>query len=198
MNRTRRILIVAAAGALAGAVLPTVWAAPEPAPQRAAMVAQTRVQGVIDKGLRYLKDQQKPDGSWQEPADPPAFTAIVIKAFVQDGNFKPNEAFLDKALAKLLAYQKEDGSISDDNLATYNTAIAISALAQSKQDRYRPQLEKALGYLRSAQWVDKIDGVPANMKVNESNPNYGGFGYGKKGARADFQEIEREVIDGRG
>ena len=189
MDKTRRFLIVAAAAGLAGAMLPSVWAAPEPAPQ-IGMMMQGRAQGMVDKGLIYLKDHQKPDGSWQETGEPPAITAIAIKAFVQDGRYKADDAFLEKALAKLLSYQKEDGSISDDNLATYNTAIAISALAQSKQEKYKPQLQKALGYLRTVQWIDKIEGVPANMKVPESNPNYGGFGYGKKGARADLSNAQ--------
>ena len=176
---------------MTGAILlPTVRSAPEPAPQGAGLVIQGRAQALVDKGLIYLKDKQKPDGSWQEQGEPPAITAIAIKAFAQDGRYKPDEAFLEKALTKLLSYQKEDGSISDDNLATYNTAIAISALAQSKQDRYRPQMQKALGYLRTVQWIDKIDGVPANMKVPESNPNYGGFGYGTKGARADLSNAQ--------
>jgi hypothetical protein len=190
MNKTSRFLVVAAVAGMSGAVLPAVWSAPEPSPQRAEMVVLSRAQSIADKGLNYLKAQQKPDGGWQEANEPPAITAIAIKAFVQDGHYKSDEAFLEKALNKLLSYQKEDGSISDDNLATYNTAIAISALAQSKQDRYRPQLQKALGYLRTIQWVDKIDGVPANMKVPESNPNYGGFGYGSKGARADLSNAQ--------
>ena len=188
MDKTRRFLIVAAAG-IAGAMLPSVWAAPEPAPQ-IGMMMQGRAQGMVDKGLIYLKDHQKPDGSWQETGEPPAITAITVKAFVQDGRYKADEAFLEKALAKLLSFQKEDGSISDDNLATYNTAIAISALAQSKQEKYKPQLQKALAYLRTVQWIDKIEGVPANMKVPESNPNYGGFGYGAKGARADLSNAQ--------
>jgi len=189
MNKVQRCLIVAAVAGMTGAVLPSVWSAPEPAPQ-AGMVIQKRAQAMVDRGLTYLKDQQKPDGSWQDTNEPPAITAIAIKAFVQDGHYKANEAFLQKALAKLLTFQKPDGSISDDNLATYNTAIAISALAETQQDRYKPQLEKALGYLRTVQWVDKIDGVPANMKVPESNPNYGGFGYGSKGARADLSNSQ--------
>ncbi len=36
-----------------------------------------RVQYLIDRGLNYLKSQQKPDGGWQRETDPPGVTAIV-------------------------------------------------------------------------------------------------------------------------
>src|SRR4051794_36958282 len=41
-----------------------------------------KAQALIDKGLDFLKSQQKPGGSWQRENDPPAITAIVLKAFV--------------------------------------------------------------------------------------------------------------------
>jgi len=114
----------------------------------------------------------------------------VVKAFVQDPHFKGSDAFLEKALTKIVGYQQADGSISDDRLATYNTAISISALAESKQDQFKPALQKALGFLRDAQFIDKVDGVPAGMKVPESNPAYGGFGYGQKGPNADLSNTQ--------
>ena len=46
--------------------------------------AEKQVQQLIDRGLEYLKTQQKEDGGWQGEKDPPAITAIVLKAFVQD------------------------------------------------------------------------------------------------------------------
>lgn len=195
MNSTRRALIVSAVVAATSISPIATLAVPQanaPAPANVANAndAAAAAQATVDKGLNFLKQTQKPDGGWQADADPPAITAIAVKAFVQDPHFHGNDAFLEKALAKLVAFQKPDGSISDDNLATYNTAIAISTLAQSKQEKYKPALEKALVYLRSVQWVDKIQGVPEKMKVPESNPNYGGFGYGSKGARADLSNSQ--------
>ena len=153
--------------------------------------AASVAQKLIDNGLAYLKQQQQEDGGWQQKSDPPAITAITLKAFMQDKpHFKGGEPFLQNGMKRLLSFQKDDGSISDDMLATYNTAIAISALAEADQPDYKAAMQKALGYLRELQWTDKIAGVPANMKVDESNPNYGGIGYGKKGKRADLSNLQ--------
>jgi squalene-hopene/tetraprenyl-beta-curcumene cyclase len=146
---------------------------------------ETHAELAIDKGLSWLKGQQKPDFSWQEKSDPPAITAIVLKAYMDSGEWDAADDFLKKGYGKLLSYQKPDGSISEDVLATYNTAIAISALADSGKAEYKPQMNKAVDYLKSIQWGDTIQGVPriAN-KVGPGDPNYGGWGYGRTG-RAD-------------
>lgn len=193
MNRICRCLIIGAAAAACSAPLALFAADAPPQAPAAAQTAQdpaARAQALVDRGLAWLKEQQKPDGGWQRAEEPPAITAIALKAFCQDKHYQGDEPFLKKAFAKVLSFQKPDGSISDDNLATYNTAIAISALAESKQADYKPQMLKALAFLRDLQWDDKIQGVPAHMKVPESNPNFGGFGYGAKGKRADGSNMQ--------
>jgi squalene-hopene/tetraprenyl-beta-curcumene cyclase len=139
-----------------------------------------KAQAAIDKGLLYLKSQQKPDGSWQGPGDPPAVSALALKAFMQDSKYDADQPFLEKGFDKLLSYQKPEGGIYEDLLANYNTAIAISAIAASKEGEYQPALAKALAYLRRLQWTDKIDQVPERMNVPADDPRYGGFGYGKR------------------
>src|SRR5436305_597859 len=150
--------------------------------QNAANVQQgdvaAKAQQTIDKAAGFLKTQQKPDGGWQEGTEPPAITAIVLKAYLQDPRHANDQAMLDKGFKKLLSYQQPDGSIASDVLATYNTAIAISTFAAADQ-QYRDAQEKALRYLRSIQWSDKIQGVDQRSKsVDQNDPNYGGWGYG--------------------
>lgn len=158
----------------------------KPAPQGSPAQADR----VISKGLEYLKTQQHPDFSWQTPSDPPAITAIVLKAYMGDPKYDADEHFLEKAFDKLLAYQKPDGSISEDLLATYNTAIAISALAASREAEYKEAIGKAVKYLEALQWSDSIEGLPdRNKKVDPADPNFGGWGYGKKG-RADGSNVQ--------
>jgi squalene-hopene/tetraprenyl-beta-curcumene cyclase len=70
-------------------------------------------------------------------------------------------------------------------LANYNTAIAISALAAAKEAEYQEAQNKAVAFLKRLQWSeDPNAGAPERKAVDESNPNFGGFGYGKR-ERAD-------------
>ena len=149
---------------------------------------QQLAQSTIDKSLAYLKSKQKPDSGWQDEADPPGITALVLRVPQPMINIMPNQPFLAKGFEKLLSYQVENGGIYKEVLACYNTAIAISALAESKDAEYRGAMLKALDFLRSQQWSDKIAGVPDEMRVkNEHDLRYGGFGYGSS-AQAGFEQ----------
>src|SRR5688500_16939086 len=125
----------------------------------------TRAQELIDRGLAYLKSQQKPDGGWQGENDPPAITAIVLKAFVQDEKYDAGSDFVKRGYDKRLTYQLEDGGIYKDLLANYNTAIAISALAAAEEPTYRERIERAVAYLKGLQWTPSTPPGPNNEKV---------------------------------
>ncbi len=138
--------------------------------------ADGKAKALIDKGLAYLKSQQKPDGSWQGPDDPPAITAIAAKAFAGAGQLDdPN---VRKAYDALLAQQKPDGGIYKDMNANYNTAIAISSLAATNDDRYKSVTDKAVKFLRTLQWNEDPGESKERKPVNEGDNRYGGFGYG--------------------
>ncbi|HRK31085.1 MAG TPA: terpene cyclase/mutase family protein [Tepidisphaeraceae bacterium] len=151
-----------------------------------------RAQRMIDRGIDYLKSQQKPDGGWQGDRDPPAITAIALKAIVQDDKYDSRTDFVARGYQKLLGYQLEDGGIYKDLLANYNTAIAVSALAAANDDAFRPQLEKAVAYLRGLQWTpdtrpeyagspdEKVreNNTGKQVVTDESDPFFGGWGYG--------------------
>jgi len=151
-----------------------------------AQIAQT----TIDKALDYLKSKQKPDSSWQDEADPPGLTALVLRAFIADDKYDADQPFLEKGYDKLLSYQVDSGGIYKDVLACYNTAIAISALAESKEAEYRAPMQKALDYLHTLQWSDKISGVPDELRVKgDQDVKNGGFGYGKR-SRPDLSNTQ--------
>jgi squalene-hopene/tetraprenyl-beta-curcumene cyclase len=147
-------------------------------------------QSTADKALAFLKSQQKPDNGWQDEADPPGVTALVLRAFLADDKYDADQPFLEKGFDKLLSYQMGSGGIYKDTLACYNTAIAISALASSKEAEYRSAMIKGLDYLRTLQWSDKIQGVPNEVTVaSDKDFKYGGFGYGKR-ARPDLSNTQ--------
>ena len=171
MTRTVRT-----AALLTAVLLP--WAA---APARAEGPPDARA--AIDRGLAYLKAHQQPDGSWGAATDPPAVTALAVKAFVQSGG-PVDQAAVDKGYAALLAVQKADGGIYRDTLGNYNTAIAVTALAAAPGEKYRPQIDRAIAYLRTLQWTDQIDQAPSleRSPVDKKDPRYGGIGYGDRKA----------------
>src|ERR1043165_4633126 len=70
--------------------------------------ASERAQAMVDKAIDYLKTQQQPDGGWQTGAQPPAITAVVLKAIVQDEKYDANTDFVKKGYDKLLTFQMEN------------------------------------------------------------------------------------------
>jgi squalene-hopene/tetraprenyl-beta-curcumene cyclase len=139
-----------------------------------------QAQQLIDRGLAYLKSQQQSDGSWQKGNDPPAITALALKASAQDPKVS-KDAIVSKGFDKLLSYQHEDGGIYKDMLANYNTAIAISAISAAKDPKYQAQLDQAVTFLKRLQWTDVADAsAPERKAVDANDPRFGGWGYGRK------------------
>src|SRR5688500_8738363 len=148
-----------------------------------------RVQYLIDRGLNYLKSQQKPDGGWQRETDPPGVTAIVLRAFVQDSKFPANTPFVRKGYDKLFSYQLDSGGIYQDLLANYNTAIAVSAIAAANEPAYQARMDKAVAFLKQLQWTEEAKGPKGETVADKSNTWYGGWGYGRHG-RPDLSNAQ--------
>ncbi|HLL89887.1 MAG TPA: prenyltransferase/squalene oxidase repeat-containing protein [Tepidisphaeraceae bacterium] len=172
---------------------------PSAAEVRAAVAPDAHAQRLIDAGLAYLKAQQSPDGSWGGEKAPPALTAIVLKAFVQDGQYDATTEFVKRGYDKLLTHQVDNGGIYRDLLANYNTAIAVSALAAADRPEYRDEIDKAVAYLKGLQWTPEtrpeFDDASKGQQVvkDEKDPFYGGWGYGgrSRGAgRPDLSNVQ--------
>ena len=112
--------------------------------------------------------------------EPPAITALVLKAFVQAKGYSVQTPLVAKGYAQLLSFQKPEGGIYRDLIANYNTAISLSALAAAHNPAFQSAQDKALAYLRRLQWSDSVDQVPERQHVAPTDPRYGGFGYGKR------------------
>jgi squalene-hopene/tetraprenyl-beta-curcumene cyclase len=142
----------------------------------------TQGNAAIERGRAALRQRQNPDGSWQRPNDPPAMTALVLRAFVRGGEYDLGNPFIKRGYDKLLSYQLEDGGIYKDLLANYNTAIAVSALTAVKDDSFKPRIDKAVAYLKGLQWTQNTPAGPKGERIaDEKNPWYGGWGYGRHG-----------------
>ena len=162
-----------------------------------------QTQATIDKALAFLKTQQQPDGGWQASERiPPAFTALALRAFVQDNKYDTKTDFVAKGFAKLVGYQSEDGGIYKDLLANYNTAIAVSTLVRADDPAYKPQVDKAIAYLKRLQWTEDTKPeyvAPASKPADEftgkqvvkgtDDPFYGGWGYGGRSRGAGRPDL---------
>jgi squalene-hopene/tetraprenyl-beta-curcumene cyclase len=150
--------------------------------QSAKSEALARGEATATKAVDYLTSKQQPDGTWHSEKAPPAISAIVLKAVVQDERYDVNTDLVKKGYEKLLSYQYENGGIYKDLLANYNTAIAVSSLAAAENPQFKERIDKAVAYLKSLQWNDTIAGGPKGEKsIDVGNPWFGGFGYGSKG-----------------
>ena len=105
-NRKIRVIASLVAGAFVVAVPAVVpFSGSVVRAEGAAASVDARVQATIDKGLTFLKSQQQPDGTWQKTGQPPALTALPLKAFAQDPKFGPGADFVKKGFEKLIAQQ---------------------------------------------------------------------------------------------
>jgi squalene-hopene/tetraprenyl-beta-curcumene cyclase len=195
MKSLMRMLMVAAlvCGTASASPQETVRQSEQP-PVALAPDLASSAQSLLTRAEAFLKAQQKPDGGWQGEKDPPAMTAIVLRAFVQDPKFSANDEFLHKGYEKLLSYQLENGGIYKDMLANYNTAIAISSLTAANDPSFKDRIDKAVAYLKGLQWMQTAaSAAPNGQKFIDQW--YGGWGYDGRsnGGRPDLSNVQMSI-----
>jgi len=159
----------------------------------AATVAEA--QKLINGGIEYLLKNQDPDGGWSiHGAFKPAITALVLKALVRHPSFPADSPVVKKGFDVLLSYQQPDGAIYDpkQGRSNYCTAIAVCALAAAKNPKFKPQLDKAVAYLRSLQIVpgsESRDPKKPGEKIAPGHPYTGGVSYGAEHGRPDLNNL---------
>ena len=142
---------------------------------------RNEIQHAIDKGLGWLQTNQHAAG-WWSTADHPAVTALALTAFQGEptGRWRKGDSdMLKKGYAFLLGCAKPDGSISQTELANYNTALSMMALLAADKQDYDPVLRKARAYLVASQ-------IDLGEKGRLDSPFDGGIGYGSKYKHSDM------------
>ena len=125
----------------------------------------------VDAGLHYLRGQQAPDGSVARSV---GITALSLRAFLEShrGYSESDGAFITRQIDFLLSKVNKDGSISESLQNTsYNTAVAMKALAATKNPKYDAVIAGARDFLIQHQ-IDEADGYKQDHRY------YGGIGYG--------------------
>jgi subtilase family serine protease len=110
-------------------------------------------QSIIFPALSYLLSTQNPDGGWGFTKDDPSnvfVTAHVLSTLAQYRNEFLAETQVGKAVAFLLSRQQPDGGFGTESSTVYETALALSAIADSGQMQVPPLLN-AISYLTAGQ-----------------------------------------------
>ncbi len=140
------------------------------------------IERAIERGRTWLEQQQDAEtGAWSDPSQP-ALTALPVMAILGDPNrelAKPLPESVEKGYAFILKNQKADGGIYGKGLATYNTALSITALTLSGKQEHLPVIARARRLLINQQQDFDKRGVNDNLFD-------GGIGYGGSYAHSDL------------
>lgn len=185
LRRFGAFLAIAAAAAARAAGGTDAAPAAEAAPKATALDPALRrsVEAAMDKGLAWLKENQKENGAWSNE-NYPAMTAMGLWAAAPCD--KPGLAAMRARAAEYVAgfaqpdggiYKPATGGRGSGGLSTYNTAICMTALHALDRNKYAPLILKAREFVAGAQ-------------LQGDSPGAGGFGYERAGAsprdRADL------------
>ena len=134
-----------------------------------------QARAATEKGVAWLKSQQKENGAWSEE-NMPALTALPLWALAASG--LPDTADAQKkATANILAKQQPDGGFyvmqerQGGGLGNYNTSVCVTALHAAGRQDLAPAILKARAYIASSQLT------------GETQQHAGGFGYDKSAPR---------------
>ena len=149
-----------------------------PAPGLSAETRKSLEQS-LEKGLAFLRTQQKPNGSWEFHE---GMTGLALLGFLRAPSRSPkDDAMIDKGLKFLTTLAKSDGSIFSRDMPNANTSISIMAMEASGKPEYKTFIQKGQDFLVKLQF-DEGEGVP------KSDPKYGGIGYDDE-TRADLSNL---------
>jgi len=136
----------------------------------------------IQRGIEWLKNSQKENGSWQ---DHPGITALATIAMLwnPETRFNSKDPAIKKGIGYILSCVKSDGSIYKDDSPSYVTSICLMTLVYANKGEYNDVIKNARKFLFKSQ-NDEEKGVQSD------NPFYGGIGYGKDKERPDLSNLQ--------
>jgi len=136
--------------------------------------------GAIERGLQWLQGQQLANGSW---SDSVGSTSMALLAFLNAG-YQEGDATVDSAVQYILGQVNEDGSFGGNK--TYETSLAILALASTLNQSYDDEIAGAKDFLLGDCW-DEGEGY------SQDDWYYGGYGYGSD-SRPDLSNTQFAAI----
>ncbi|MCD4823541.1 MAG: terpene cyclase/mutase family protein, partial [Phycisphaerae bacterium] len=170
---------------------------PVPKAMTTAMDAKHQAEAarLINGGLSYLVGQVNKSGGWSIHGKfEPAVTGLVLKALVQHPGVTVETPIVKRGYERLLSFQQADGAIYDpkQGRSNYCTAIATCALVAANNPKFKPNLDKAVKYLRSLQIAPgskSRDPQKPGQAISKDSPYLGGVSYGKQHGRPDMNNL---------
>ena len=135
------------------------------------------VQHAVEVGQTWLYSKQNTNGSWSTP-EHPALTALVLTALTGPSPGPAPSPAVEKGYNYLLSCAQPDGGIYGKELQSYNTSVALSALALRNRPQDRAVIQAARRFLIGLQIGDTEAGA--------NSPFSGGMGYGASNKRPDL------------
>ncbi|MDP6630951.1 MAG: terpene cyclase/mutase family protein [Kiritimatiellia bacterium] len=137
---------------------------------------RNEVTAAVDRALSWLATKQREDGAWSNTQFP-ALTALVVQSYLATQHPK-RATVLPGALDFITSCVQPDGGIyvnvpgrKGGGLSNYNTAICMTALHATGDDKYLPLVLKARKFVADGQ----------HFGGDEYN---GGFGYDRSTGRS--------------
>jgi squalene-hopene/tetraprenyl-beta-curcumene cyclase len=132
---------------------------------------RTATTRAVDRGLHYLREHQSEDGSYSASV---GITGLALRAFLESHRAydESDGAFITRSVDFLLKNVQPDGAISQTpQNRSYNTSLALGAIAATKNEKYRSVLSNGQSFLKKHQ-IDEGEGYDPTHRF------YGGIGYG--------------------
>lgn len=143
VGRQFAVMLCAAAMLTCGA--PAAWAQAEFSGNVGVAELSPQAELAIDRGLAWLADQQKPDGSWGGGEDVAGITSVALMAFMLKGYFPERGQYGDK-LAKAVDFLIRRGTEGGGYFGgkMYSQGLATLALSEVWGMSSRPELRDTL------------------------------------------------------
>jgi len=152
--------------------------------------------GMMNMGISWLLDHRDEKGVWsgKNGAFRPALTGLVLKGLLQHPDFTSESEVVKNGFKVLLGYQQEDGGVYNprEGRSNYCTSIAVCALAEANDPKYKAAMEKAVKFLRDIQikpGSKSRDPKKEGETIGEDHPYVGGVSYGAKHGRPDLNNL---------
>ena len=124
------------------------------------VVASFADTNAVERGLVWLRTQQRANGSWSDNAALNALPMLAMLSAGQTPGARPYTSPLDRGLRFLLSQQDKDGAFTAGGSMMYGHALATLLLAESsgmtRDDRFiHTALQRAVTLILKAQAVEK-------------------------------------------